>query len=628
MINREDSVIMLKMPDGSIITEHADGTRITAVTNNQSVLSEVIAECPGFARVTFTQCCCIEFPDESQITCSSAGGYTIEMNGNYRIEVNPNGQSQCILQPEPSSCTFTLDHTGRNDLLEVTNRISGMKFSVNQEGIATTSQEKSIPAHDAYSPRYFVVPANGFAYQLLHHNEMDSFLSNIQDKPHTTVHQTTTPESEGQAMTVLEALWQQTPTSLPYKRNNLTPQNLTSNLTHKGHTSVDEVVQRKRFGVGVGKALSIRSNQSERAVQQVAMPNSLKCRQFLCFQQVTGTIRHQIYDGLAKYLATKVEIQQKADDTLPFDMRDSSERGSAHGLTSQWLAMLANNALVQKSLEAQEQKQATFSSASNNTQMPIMSIPPEMVSGVTQDRKEAEQYRKALQDHAVPPYFESNVGQQSHISQMNGCTQNLVHPKSPLQPVHPVNELSRSSTPSTLNSASVTLPPVGAESPLCSEIGEVDVTSLSSMNKIRPAHPTPDHAQGTCTPTSVRPTNPTPLHASRTHSPSSSVISQTGRTEGTLLSHQEVDTSSLVPDRNTSSSLTPQTVATSVSRAQHELTSSQDVTGKSSKIPTGFSDSVQERTHGIFNPKVGVYISLKCSLDCTALTCDIGLIFA
>ena len=613
MINREDSVIMLKMPDGSIVTQHADGTRITAVMNNQSVLSEVIAECPGFARVTFTQCCRIEFPDESQITCSSAGGYTIEMKGNYQLEVHPNGQSQCMLQPESSSCTVTLDHTGRNNLLEVTNRVSGTQFSVSQEGNATTSHEESVPAHDAYSPRYFVVPARGFAYQILHQKEMDSFLSSIQDKPYTTVHQAAMPESEGQATTVLEALWQQPPTCLPYKRNNLTPQNLTSSVTQRGHVFVDERTQRKRFGAGVGKALSTKCNQSERAVQQVAMPNTLKCRQFLCFQQVTGTIRHQICGGLAKYLATKVEMQNKADDTLPVDMRDTSERGSAHGLTSQWLAMLSNNALMQKSSEAQQQKQATISPASSSIQMSKICIPPETVSGVTQDRKEAEQHKKALQKHTVPPYFESSLGQQSLKSQMNGCAQTLAHPKSPPQSSHPVNELSRSSTPSTLNSASITLPPVGAESPLCSEMGDVDVTSLSSLNKVRPAHPTPDHAQGTCTPTNVRPTNPTPLHASRTHSPSSSVISQTGTveksTEGTLLSHQEVDTSSLVTDRNVSFSLTPQTVATTVSRAQHEPTSSRDATGISCKTATGFPDSVQESTPGILpNPKVGLYV--------------------
>ena len=61
---------------------------------------------------------------------------------------------------------------------------------------------------------------------------------------------------------------------------------------------------------------------------------------------------------------------------------------------------------------------------------------------------------------------------------------------------------------STLQSSSLTLTLEESDS-----VFQEEHRTASSPSKIRPSHPTPNHARGQGTPTEVRPTNPTPLKA-------------------------------------------------------------------------------------------------------------------
>lgn len=514
---------MLKDPDGSFVVQYADGTRITttANSNDPSTPIEVMAECPGFARVTHTASrqCLIDFSDGSKVVGSTNGHYTIEKKDGYKFEVKPCGESQYLLQPtESKAYSFTMNHTGVGDILTAKRRASKVDYTVNQDGIPTVSHNKTVPSHPAFSPRYFVVPNNGSPYQLLTQTEMNLFLTAMESQTDTTIVKgVQVPGFEGSTVSVMKALPDDINEILPYKNGSITPKNLSLNPGQNSQNKTTK--EKKRFGVGVGKSLSILTNMNTNTIQQVEIPTALQCRQFVDFEQFNDKLRKQICDGLTRYIVSRQEQKRREDELLPVDHRDAHERQAARDIKAAWLTKVSGDILSQA---LQEQTPVTIDDDEEAARQSSM----KPLNGIKQDLEQAEQDRAALRNHTVPQYFESSKGQQFLRSQspdMALLAQQLAQPKHRAASPQP-NELSHSSTPSTLQSASIILRPVDGDSP---DVGEVDTISVSSANKIRPAHPTPDHAQGMHTPTDVRPTNPTPYHANRQlHSPAASIISQ------------------------------------------------------------------------------------------------------
>lgn len=545
LINREDNVTMLSRPDGSFVTEHADGTRITTAVhrNDPSTPLEVMAECPGFARVTHTKSrqCLVHFPDGSKVVASSAGHYTVEKKDEFQLEVKPGGESQCSLQPaEPNAYSFVMDHTGVNNLLVARSKASKIEFSVNQEGVPTVSHEGTIPPHPAFLPRYFVVPSNGNPYQILSQKEMDSFLAAVECQPNTTIVKgEPVPGFEGTTVAVMEALQSKNPAIMPYKNGSIIPKNLSLNPTQNNQTNLSR--GKRQFGVGVGRALSIQASTKKEIMQKVEVPTALKCRQFVSLD-LKDSLRNQICSGLAGYIDCRQQQQSTADGLLPVDLRDASEKEAANSLKSEWLTKMSEEILGQALQDIQHQSTLKVDSKVDLQDSDMHNT--KALSGIKQDLQQAMQHQQALRNRTVPLYFESDDGQQFLRSQspdMNELALQLAQPKAQCDATS-----EDSSTPSTLQSASIVLQPTTADSP---DVGEIDAVSLSSMSKIRPAHPTPDHAQGMHTPTNVRPTNPTPFHAANRaqHSPAPSIISQpeTFKAAQTLNSTMDKDTSAL-----------------------------------------------------------------------------------
>ena len=544
LINREDNVTMLKCPDGSFVAEYADGTRITTTVNpnDPSTPLEVMVECPGFARVTHTASrdCLIHFPDGSKVVGSTSGRYTVEKEDEYQLEVKPCGESRCLLQPtESTAYTFVMDHTGPKNLLTASGKITKVKYSVSQDGVPTVSHNDTIPPHPALSPRYFVVPSNGNPYQILSQTEMNSFLAAMECQPDTTIVKGEPVSGfEGTTVAVMKALRREIPAIIPYKNGSIAPKNLSLNPAQSSQNNQSK--GKKRFGVGVGRALSIQENVSKEAVQKVEVPDALKCRQFVNLEQFNESSRKQICDGLANYIATRQQQQSTADDLLPVDPRDLSEREAARDLKAEWLTKVSGDILCLALQDVQQQNALN--------EEPDIPKSTRVMNGIHRDLEQAEHHRQALRNHTVPLYFDSNKGQEFLRSQspdMNALALQLAQPKHHARAQqNGGSEASHSSTPSTLQSASIILQPVGTDSP---DVGEVDTLSLSSVSKIRPAHPTPDHAQGLHTPTNTRPTNPTPFHANRAHSPAASIVSQPDKSR-TQNSGTDTDTSALESD--------------------------------------------------------------------------------
>ena len=549
LISREDNVTLLEGPDGSFVAEHADGTRITTTPRptTPSTLPEIMVECPGFARVTHTatQQCLVEFPDGSTVVGSTNGGYTMEKEAEYRLEVESSGEARCQLQPaESSAYIFTLDHTAATgDILLAKAKKTKVEFSVDRDGVPSVSGSGAIPLHPAFSPRYFVVPSSGSPYQIVSKTELDSYISEMESQPDATVVRgEVVPGFEGETIAVMRNLREENPALMSYKNGSIIPKNLS--LAAPATNQKGTVNGKKRFGVGVGKSLQILpiTTHMEAEVKKVDAPKALRCRQFVILDQFNDTSRGQVCEGLVRYISWKEQQQHRGDDLLPVDPRQLPEIRAARDLKSQWLTKMTGNIL---SSALQDLTQQSSPLTTENQQVDDKSS-TRLLNGIRRELEEAECNRAALRNHTVPLYFESTKGQEFLRSQspdMAALAKQLAQPR--VQPqTRPPSDPSRSSTPSSLQSTYIILPPGGVDSPVLHpggvdspvlqpggvedpDVGDIDTASVSSTSKIRPTHPTPDHARGLRTPTDVRPQNPTPFGANRpTHSPAPSVVSQ------------------------------------------------------------------------------------------------------
>ena len=524
---------MLESPDGSFVAEHADGTRITTAAVrpcDPSTPPEVTVECPGFARVTHTPTrrCLVQFPDGSTVIGSGDGSYTVERAADYRLEVDPSGLATCLLhQPAESSSayTFILDHTGSGDLLRAKSKRSRATFSVDRDGVPSVSCGGTIPPHPAFFPRYFVVPSAGSPYQILSRSEVNSYVSEMESRPDATVVRgEPVPGFEGTTIAVMKSLKEENPAIMPYKNGSIIPSNLSLAPAVESRKTLTS--GRKRFGVGVGKSLHIlppTHREGEAVPRQT--PRILQCRQFVVLDQFNETLRGEVCDCLASYLSSREEQGRTEDRLLPVDPRELSEVRASRDIQAEWLAKMAGDILSLALQDALQSTDPTPACGGEREKEEEVNDSTRVLDGIRRGLEEAERHREALRNHTVPKYFNSDQGREFLCSQspdMAALASQLAQPRSrTLTRPHDSSDPSHSSTPSSLQSASIVLRPGGVDSP------DLDAVSVSSVSKIRPAHPTPDHARGFGTPTDLRPKNPTPFGADRAvNSPALSIISQ------------------------------------------------------------------------------------------------------
>ena len=535
LISREDNVTLLQCQDGSFVAQHSDGTRITTTLSSltsSSSLPEIMVECPGFARVTHnatqSRQCLVEFPDGSQVLASTNGSYSVEREGEYCLKVDSSGTSRCQLQPtEPGAYEFSVDHTGTGDILVAKNKKSRDKVSVTRDGVPSVSSSSStLPPHPSFSPRYFVVPSQALPYRILSKTELDEVISAAEGEPGTTlVRGEPVPGFEGTTVAIMRPLQEENPAIMPYKNGSIVPKNLS--LAHAVERGKGRVNGRKRFGVGVGKSLHILpiSPPEVDSEKRSEAARAIECRQFVIFDQFDETMHGKILSGLTRYISWREQERQREDDLLPVDSREPSEQTTAQDLKAEWLARNILSQALQELNQQQHQETSSECVTSDKEVVGVEGPPITLLGGVRRDLEQAEQDRTALRYHTVPQYFDSDQGQQFLRTQspdMTTLAKQLAQPR-----ILPPGDPSHSSTPSSLQSASIVLRPLGgANSP---DVGDIDTVSVGSASKIRPAHPTPDHARGLGSPTDVRPKNPTPFRADRlAPSPAFSIISQPG----------------------------------------------------------------------------------------------------
>ena len=529
MISREDNVTLLHRPNGSLVVEHADGTRFTTKFNQSNeVPTEIIVECPGFARVIHNPVshqCKLEFADSTEVICSTDGSYALSKPKAYKLDITYDGKAHYKPDITSLKSSYTLNYTGQGDLLVASDQLNN--FSVNLQGEASTSAT-TVPSHQAFAPRYFVSHPDGTSYELLHRDSVKNIISEAEMNPKAVV----LKQQEPDCTTIIEPCMTGLPV-VPYIEGDIIPSNLRRKAESDALQQTGSPCKQntsRRFGVGVGKALMIGSYERPSPPMQFTSPNALKYRQFVHLRPVKGTAKEQIFIGLTDFLVWYRKQEADADALIPEDSRKVDEVAAAHALQSKWnicekpadpfdATVIANYANAASSIKNSKEDKPLI-----QTRRQV-----EFVKG---ELEETEAVKQALRNNRVPTYFQSEEYFTVQSPDMDALTSELAQSKKISKPLSTTTDEQQDSkyphsgvsTPSTLQSTSGTMiAEREVVSPAHSELGPV-----SSLSKLRPSNPTPDHAHGKGTPTDLRPTNPTPSHAFKTNGngPSASTSSE------------------------------------------------------------------------------------------------------
>ena len=519
LISREDNVTLLHRPSGSLVVEHADGTRFTTVfKRGSSVPTEIIIECPGFARVVQMPVSCqckLEFVDSTAVICSTDGSYTLSKPNAYKLDISRDGKAQYKPDITILKGAYTLNYTGQGELLVASDQLSNT-FTVNAQGEASTTATK-IPSHQAFTPRYFVLDEDG-SYELLHNDSVKNIISKAEMDPKAVVLKQQEPNCDN-FTTIIEPCVTNLPI-IPYMEEDIVPSNLRKNAKGDALQQTSSPCKQNgsnRFGVAVGKALVIGSYEKRPPPKQFASPNALKYRHFVHLRLVEGSTKEQIFTGLTDFLIWSRKRESDADALMPGDSRKGDEIAIARALQSKWNVPTEATVVANYTMAASSNKNEKEEKPPAQTRKQV-----NFAVTVKAELEEMEAVQQALRNNEVPSYFQSEEYFSVQSPDMDALAAELAQPKktSPSQPVSTTADEQQDSkythsgvsTPSTLHSASVTMiAEREVVSPAQSELGPV-----SSLSKLRPSNPTPDHAHGKGTPTEVRPTNPTPSHALKT----------------------------------------------------------------------------------------------------------------
>lgn len=504
----------MQRPDSSYVTEFEDGTRFTVSAvqdeSETSLLSEITIECAGFLQVTYrvtTQECSLLFPDDSTITCSNQGEYTVLKEGDYELCIESSGKAVYKL-PNATNAAYVLDHTSTDCSFHGVDS-QGNTYSLRPNSEATFEAANPIE-HAAFAPRYFQLTPDQLAFELHKSSAVKEIIAEAELNPKVAVvKESLLSEPYITSTTLIEPVLAQTtpPTVASLWHSSIVPYNLRNGdyvppsmaTPHRGK-------KRMKFGSLVGKGLEIGSFSHPRPKSAAIVPLGLTYRQFLHMPPLDGDIRQEIYKMVASYISQRQEQVTMSQNMQPTELREASEVRLAESLNTKFVEL--NMGKVYASVMMQQRKKS------------FHPIPPSMSQEGTEfieqskeDLKAAQNTKMALRNRDIPLYFESKYAQvhlPTEPPDMPYLTSKLAHPPAASEAV--------TKSPSTLQSSSLTLTLDESDSLFQAEGHTAANTAAnggSPTTKRRHTHPAPTNAREDkmVSPLDLRPTNPTPMKA-------------------------------------------------------------------------------------------------------------------
>ena len=458
----------------------------------------MIIECCGFAKVSYTataQECNIHFPDKSMVTCSIGGAYLVQKEGDFELSIEASGKA---LYRIPNA-TYVLDHTSVDNVFScVDSRGNTFSLCGEEASVKVLHPVKS----KAFEPRYFLLNGNNSIFELHDVQAVNHFISKAESNPECAViRDPVVGEPDMTSTTVIEPIRSSmySPLTIPYKDSSIVPYNL-RNTEPLPPSTKTETKKKPKFGALVGKGLEIGSYKKPSPISQDTTPLGFKYRQFLHMQPLTKEEREQVKDILTAFIFESRERVKQGENMQPTEIRDAPEVEVAADLNQKVTALTVSDIF--------DQYEAAISGKKKRKSVHVApaSMSQEGLDFIKQSKAEVQaavDTKIALRNKIIPPYFESKYVKKFLPLQspdMPYLTSKLAQPRSATE--HTIK------SQSTLQSSSLTLTLDESDS-----VFQEGPQKTSSPVKVRPSHPTPNHAQGQGTPTELRPTNPTPFKA-------------------------------------------------------------------------------------------------------------------
>ncbi|XP_075705223.1 sperm-associated antigen 17 [Rhinoderma darwinii] len=472
MTTREDQVVTVVQTDGTMITEHADGTRITTFYQDVDIplpgdheetgeIPQSITKKVKFIRVENTdfvtailnceeKTCYAVSGDGTEVLARPQGSYQVFPPNSSCLSINHEGRAvysprtSCIAQmptrqEDLPPASYIMSHT-QNVICEVLDP-EGNLFQVMLDGSTSVviasgdtgeedewEEKENVPAsilqqqaevYDLHAPRFFMVNADGSGSELLRNREVEDFLAACYCDPTIAVLREPTPEAPGvQSITVLQPSSETSPWTMKKHLNNIVPPNLLSR-----HWDVFPSIERKipgpPLGVGIWKGLCIGTEGPQNPRPPVLKcPNVLKIRQLQLYEPIGKERREKLERSLKEYIEKVIKTEEAMREVNIKDPRTAEEKEDAADL----LQLVLSLSDTQEPPPSSSLGRITADNIANlyeNAVSPSPPPPPPMAKPQrsVQDwdklRLEVQEQKDqlaAMRSHNIPPYFQSELG--------------------------------------------------------------------------------------------------------------------------------------------------------------------------------------------------------------------------
>ena len=453
---------------------------------NEDKESNIIIECNGFSRVSYTagiQQCCLLFPDDSEVMCSTTGAYSILKQGDYELCIESSGAAMYKIP----NATYSLNQTSIDKVFCCTDS-QGNTFSIQSNGKALVEAPNPVH-HEAFNPRYFILNDDKSAFEICNRNTIEEIILKAKaDTEVAVIEDYVASETNIYSTTIIEPV-SNSKTTVSYKKDSIVPYNL-----QRGDIilpTTDETKKSIKFGSLVGKGLMIGSYKKPPPPFKYTAPLALKYRQFLDLQSLKNDKREQVCDIVASFIHQRNEHKVKSENMQPTDHRNVSEITLADSLRMSLMDLtesrLSDVSELYKSVITNQRKTSACHPP------PSMSHEGLVFIDISKSElQEANVILQSLRNKDIPPYFQSQQGKKYLFNESPPDMVSLLSKMAHGQNI--------TKSQSTLSS-SLTLTLDDSDSIPCS-----DTQLTPSSVKVRPVRPTPNHAEGESLPTDIGPT--------------------------------------------------------------------------------------------------------------------------
>ncbi|XP_030060893.1 sperm-associated antigen 17 [Microcaecilia unicolor] len=401
IVTREDKVITVLKKDGTMIVEHADGTRITTFYKTVEFPLSDDHEETGEVPKTFTKkvkrvkvehmdfATAIIHCDEQnyytifgdgtsvkikpqgiyEVFPSIKGWFSIDLEGNvmYSSTISSSSRLSYINILEKISEYYILRHT--TDVICEAMDPEGNLFQVMFDGVTSVvipsnepldvgeetimeediSQQSKPVKHSSVSynnhvPRFFVISEDGSGLELLREKEVEEYIAACYSDPAIAIIKEPIPDYPGVlGITVLRPFTEVSQWCMKKDPEDIIPPNLMSR-TWENFPPVERKTMGPPFGSTAGKGLYIRSEyMPANPVPVLKCPNVLQVRQLIQYEPVSQELRRQLQLSLLKYMASSLKLEREQKEICMKDPRSEEEKIHAADLLKLVLSLSDTN---------------------------------------------------------------------------------------------------------------------------------------------------------------------------------------------------------------------------------------------------------------------------------------------